>query len=335
MDTIEQNTIEQNAIEEITIEQTQQIPLIILVGPTAVGKTAASIGLAKALNGEIISGDSMQIFKGLDIGTAKISKEEMQGIPHHLIDIKEPWETFSAAEFKKLADEAIADIYSRGKLPIIVGGTGFYVNGVLYEYHFGEADTDEAYRAQLEQYLADNGKEALWQLLNEKDAATAERLHSNDTKRVMRALEVLHVTGVPASERQNAVDKKVMRYNAVYIALNLPREILYDRINRRVEQMITEGLEQEVRTALGSGVTQDALSMTSIGYRQMIQYFNGEISLDHAIELIQRDTRHFAKRQLTWFRHDPNIQWVEKQGKTDADIEHEIIMLVQNTLQLK
>ena len=308
-------------------------PLVILVGPTAVGKTAASIGLAKALNGEIISGDSMQIFKGLDIGTAKITKEEMQGVPHHLIDIKEPWETFSVAEFKRLADEAIADIHARGKLPIIVGGTGFYINSVLYEYHFGEADTDEAYRAELEQYAEAHGNEALWNILQEKDPDSAAKLHSNDTKRVIRALEVLHVTGIPASERQSTVDKQTMRYNAVYIALNMPREVLYDRINRRVDIMIQDGLEAEVRTALANGTEQDALSMTSIGYRQMIQYFNEEISFDRAVELIKRDTRHFAKRQLTWFRHDPNIQWVDKWGKTDEQVEAELLSIVQKKLK--
>ncbi|MBQ5614994.1 MAG: tRNA (adenosine(37)-N6)-dimethylallyltransferase MiaA [Peptococcaceae bacterium] len=309
-------------------------PLVILVGPTAVGKTAASIGLAKALNGEIISGDSMQIFKGLDIGTAKITKEEMQGVPHHLIDIKEPWETFSVAEFKRLADEAIADIHDRGKLPIIVGGTGFYINSVLYEYHFGEADTDEAYRAELEQYAEAHGNEALWNILQEKDPDSAAKLHSNDTKRVIRALEVLHVTGIPASERQSTVDKQTMRYNAVYIALNMPREVLYDRINRRVDIMIQDGLEAEVRTALANGVAQDALSMTSIGYRQMIQYFNEEISFDRAVELIKRDTRHFAKRQLTWFRHDPNIQWIDKWGKTDEQVEAELLAIVHDKLGL-
>jgi tRNA dimethylallyltransferase len=309
-------------------------PLVILVGPTAVGKTAASIGLAKALNGEIISGDSMQIFKGLDIGTAKITKEEMQGVPHNLIDIKEPWETFSVAEFKRLADEAIADIHDRGKLPIIVGGTGFYINSVLYEYHFGEADTDEAYRAELEQYAEAHGNEALWNILQEKDPDSAAKLHSNDTKRVIRALEVLHVTGIPASERQSTVDKQTMRYNAVYIALNMPREVLYDRINRRVDIMIQDGLEAEVRNALANGVAQDALSMTSIGYRQMIQYFNEEISFDRAVELIKRDTRHFAKRQLTWFRHDPNIQWVDKWGKTDEQVEAELLAIVHDKLGL-
>ena len=307
-------------------------PLVILVGPTAVGKTAASIGLAKALNGEIISGDSMQIFKRLDIGTAKITEAEMDGIPHHMINIKEPTENFSAAEFKERVDALISDISSRGKLPIIVGGTGFYINGVLYEYHFGEADVDEAYRQELAEYLELNGKEALWQMLKEQDLKSAERLHANDVKRVMRALEVLHVTGIPASERQSEVDKKEMRYNAVYLGLSLPRDVLYDRINRRVDSMMEDGLENETRCALVSGVPEDALSMTSLGYRQMIQYIRGEITLEKAVELIKRDTRHFAKRQLTWFRHDPNIQWVEKQGKTDAQIEAELLQLVDEKL---
>lgn len=312
---------------------TDKKPLVILVGPTAVGKTAASIGLAKALNGEIISGDSMQIFRGLDIGTAKITPEEMDGVVHHMIDIKEPWETFSAAEFKDRVDVLIDDITSRGKLPMIVGGTGFYINGVLYEYHFGEADTDEAYREELAAYHQQHGNEALWNMLKEVDAASAERLHANDVKRVMRALEVYHVTGIPASERQSEVDKKTMRYNAVYLGLSLPRDILYDRINRRVDMMMEQGLEAEVRRALDAGVPQDALSMTSLGYRQMIQYFNGDISLDKAVELIKRDTRHFAKRQLTWFRHDPNIQWVDKLNKTDEQIEAELLELVHHTIK--
>lgn len=313
---------------------TQQIPLVILVGPTAVGKTAASIGLAKALNGEIISGDSMQIFRGLDIGTAKITPEEMAGVPHHLIDIKDSWESFSAAEFKERADAAIADIYLRGKLPILVGGTGFYVNSVLYDYHFGETVTDEAYRQELTQYQEQHGKEALWQLLQQRDPQSAERLHSNDTKRIIRALEVLHLTGTPASQRQNTVDRQTMRYNAAYLALSLPRDMLYQRINQRVDLMMEQGLEQEVRRALDNGTPADALSMTSLGYRQMIQYLQGEISLEKAVELIKRDTRHFAKRQLTWFRHDPNIQWVDKEGKSEAEIEAELLQKVQQTLNL-
>ena len=332
--TMEQQTgaIETVVAETLATETETRKPLVILVGPTAVGKTAASIGLAKALNGEIISGDSMQIFRGLDIGTAKISKEEMDGVIHHMIDIKDPCENFSAAEFKDRVDALIDDITIRGKLPMIVGGTGFYINGVLYEYHFGEADTDEAYRQELAEFHEQHGNEAVWEKLREVDPKSAERLHANDVKRVMRALEVYHVTGIPASERQSEVDKKTMRYNAVYLGLSLPRDVLYDRINYRVDLMMEQGLEAEVRRALEAGVPQDALSMTSLGYRQIIQYFNGEISLDKAVELIKRDTRHFAKRQLTWFRHDPNIQWVEKQGKTDAQIEAELLELVHQKL---
>lgn len=308
-------------------------PLVVLVGPTAVGKTAASIGLAKAINGEIISGDSMQIFRGLDIGTAKITAAEMEHIPHHLIDIKEPWEDFSVAEFKTLADTAIADIHHRGKIPILVGGTGFYVNAVLYEYHFGETTTDAAYRQSLTDYQSKHGNLALWQLLEQQDLQSAQRLHYNDTKRVIRALEIFHLTGKPASERQTIVNKQTLRYQTAYLALNLPRDILYQRINLRVEQMIAQGLEEEVRQTLAMGVPQDALSMTSLGYRQMVQYIDGEISIERAVELIKRDTRHFAKRQLTWFRHDPNIAWVEKQGKTEQQIEAELLQLVKQKLE--
>lgn len=309
-------------------------PLIILAGPTAVGKTAASIGLAKAVHGEIISGDSMQIFRGLDIGTAKITAEEMEGVPHHLIDIKEPWESFSTAEFKERADALIAQICQRGNVPMIVGGTGFYINGVLYEYHFGEAIHDASYRQELLRYQEQYGNEALWKLLQERDPQSAQRLHPNDEKRVMRALEVLHVTGIPASQRQEQVDRQDMRYRAVYFGLSLPRDILYDRINRRVDMMMAQGLEQEVRNALAAGVPKDAQSMTSLGYRQMIQYLDGALSLDKAVELIKRDTRHFAKRQLTWFRHDPNIQWVEKQNKTEDEITEELVQRVRRQLSL-
>ena len=313
---------------QVCVDRGMDVPLILLAGPTAVGKTKASIGLAKAVDGEIISGDSMQIYRGLDIGTAKITTEEMDGIVHHLIDIKDPTDPFSAAEFKELADAAIADITARGKVPILVGGTGFYINTVLYEYHLGEADTDPEYRKTLFALEEAEGKEALWEKLREVDPKSAEKLHFNDVKRVIRALEVFHATGIPASMRQQNVDKKKMRYDALYFALNLPREVLYDRINRRVELMVEEGLEAEVRRALDGGVPEDATSMISLGYREMIQYIKGEIPLERAIELIQRNTRHFAKRQLTWFRHDENIHWIEKEGKRDEEIEEEILKAV-------
>lgn len=303
-------------------------PLIVLAGPTAVGKTAASIGLAKRLNGEIISGDSMQIYRGLDIGTAKITKEEMDGIPHHLIDIKDPWESFSVNEFRQLADAAIDDITSRGKIPILVGGTGLYLNSVLYEYHFGDADQDPEYREQLHQKFVTEGPESLWNLLKQQDPVTAEKLHPNDEKRIIRALEVMHVSGVRVSERSSEIDRKVLRYQTTYLALTMPRDILYDRINQRVQMMVDQGLEREVRETLANGTPQDAISMRSIGYRQMIQYLNGEYDFERCVELIQRDTRHFAKRQLTWFRHDENVIWVDKYRKTDKEVLYELLQQI-------
>ncbi|MBR6755754.1 MAG: tRNA (adenosine(37)-N6)-dimethylallyltransferase MiaA [Peptococcaceae bacterium] len=307
-------------------------PIVVLVGPTAVGKTAASIALAQQLNGEIISGDSMQIYRGLDIGTAKITPEEMQGVTHHLLDIRDIEESFSAADFKVEADKIIADIHQRGKLPIIVGGTGFYINSLIYEYHFGEAITDEAYRTELQAFVDIHGKEALHQRLAEIDAATAARLHANDVKRVMRALEVYHVTGKPLSSMENQVNKQVLRYPTVYLGLGMERERLYERINQRVDLMMEQGLLEETKTALAKGVSPQAQSMTSLGYRQIIQYLQGEVSLEKAIELIKRDTRHFAKRQLTWFRHDPNLIWVMKDGKTEEEVETELLAKIKEII---
>lgn len=307
-------------------------PIVVLVGPTAVGKTAASIALAQQLNGEIISGDSMQIYRGLDIGTAKITPEEMQGVTHHLLDIRDIEENFSAADFKVEADKVIADIHQRGKLPIIVGGTGFYINSLIYEYHFGEAITDEAYRTELQAFVDIHGKEALHQRLAEIDAATAARLHANDVKRVMRALEVYHVTGKPLSSMENQVNKQVLRYPTVYLGLGMERERLYERINQRVDLMMEQGLLEETKTALAKGVSPQAQSMTSLGYRQIIQYLQGEVSLEKAIELIKRDTRHFAKRQLTWFRHDPNLIWVMKDGKTEEEVETELLAKIKEII---
>lgn len=306
--------------------------LVILAGPTAVGKTQASIGLAKALGGEIISGDSMQVFRGMDIGTAKIPEAERAGVPHHMLDIKDPRERFSAAEFRARTDALIEEIDGRGHLPILVGGTGLYISAVLYPYEFARAETDAAYREELADYAAANGRQALWQLLEERDPASAARLHPNDVQRVVRALEIAHVTGAPASSRQQGVDRGQMRYRAAYLALSLPREELYARIDRRVDAMLSAGLEQEVRRLLAEGVPPDAQSMTGLGYRQMVRYLEGEYALERAAELIKRDTRRFAKRQLTWFRHDPNVRWVEKAGKSEAQVLSELLRLVRERL---
>lgn len=295
-------------------------PLIILVGPTAVGKTQASIHLAREIGGEIISGDSMQVFRGLDIGTAKITKEEMAGIPHHLIDIKNPEESFSVAEFKVLVDEQIAQIAQRGKVPILVGGTGLYINGVIYEYHFGEAASDEAYRRELLALAQQKGNAPLHAQLEKVDPKSALRIHLNDTKRIVRALEIYHVTGSPMSDREGGPNRNSPRYPIVYLALDMPREQLYTRINQRVDQMLAKGWLDEVRHLLDSGVPQEAFAFQGLGYRQLVAHLGGGLSLGEAVELIKRDTRHFAKRQLTWFRHDPNIFWVCKDGQSDQTI---------------
>lgn len=303
----------------------QHIPLLLLVGPTAVGKTAASIALAQAVNGEIISGDSMQVFKKFDIGTAKITPTEMAGIPHHLIDIKEPDGEFSAAEFKALADQKIQEISARGRIPIIVGGTGFYINSVIYEYSFSEAVEDKDYRQVLQRLLETQGAEYLLALLAKIDPQSAKRLHSNDTKRVMRALEVFHVTGRPMSELGSGIDKTIPRYSIVYQGLHMDRQKLYQRIDQRVDAMLAAGWLAEVESLLAEGVPESAQAMQGLGYRQLLAYLRGELTWERTVELIKRDTRHFAKRQLTWFRHDPHLIWVEKDQKTDAAIQSELL----------
>lgn len=312
----------------------EQMPLVILVGPTAVGKTAASIRLAKELDGEIISGDSMQIYRGLDIGTAKITPEEMDGVPHHLIDIKSPKEGFSVAEFKVLADAAIADVLSRGKMPLLVGGTGLYINSVLYSYHFGEAFTDEAFRQEMMQFAMQHGNEALYQRLVEVDKEAAWRLHPNDRKRIIRALEIHHLTGKPASQLKQQVDRGRKRYQAVYLALDMDRAQLYQRIEQRVDRMMEDGLLEETKRVLADKTPVDALSMTSLGYRQMVQYLQGEIPLEKAVALIKRDTRHFAKRQLTWFRHDPNLIWIKTDQKDEEAIQQELLKAVYDHFEI-
>ena len=312
----------------------KEIPLLLLAGPTAVGKTAASIALAKALDGEIISGDSMQVFRGFDIGTAKITPEEMEGVPHHLIDILEPAATFSAAEFKTLADAKITEIAQRGHVPILVGGTGFYVNSVIYEYDFAQADDDPAYRQVLKDILEEQGPEELMRRLAAVDPQSAARLHVNDTKRVMRALEVYHVTGQPMSAAAAGVDKHRLRYRMVYQALDLDRQQLYARIDKRVEDMLAAGWLTEVEQLLAAGVPKDCQAMQGLGYRQLVAYLDGAESWERTVELIKRDTRHFAKRQLTWFRHDPHLMCVNKDGKDDADIRRELLQNICREINL-
>lgn len=281
--------------------------LVILTGPTAVGKTDLSIQLAKKINGEIISADSIQVYKGMDIGSAKITKEETDGIPHHLIDILEPKEEFNVHIFKKLATKAINDISSRGKIPIIVGGTGFYIQAVLYDINFDDTETDYEYREYLEQLAKDKGNAFLHDMLKKVDHESATAIHCNNLKRVIRALEYYKQTGKKISEHNEKERENKSPYNFAYFVLNDKRDKLYNRINKRVDIMFDNGLLKEMETLIAKGYTRDLVSMQGIGYKELFNYFDGKTSLDETKELIKKNTRHFAKRQLTWFRREKDV----------------------------
>lgn len=287
-------------------------PLIILTGPTAVGKTKLSIALAKTINGEIISADSMQVYRHMDIGSAKIRQEEMQGVRHYLVDILEPTEAFHIVLFQKYAKQAIAEIYTKGKVPIIVGGTGFYIQSVLYDIDFQEGDEDPVLRGMLEQLVREKGAEFLHNILKECDPKAAEEIHANNIKRVIRAIEFNRQTGKKISEHNKAEREKKSAYDSRYFVLTDQRERLYQAIDKRVDQMIAEGLVDEVKRLMEMGCRRDATAMQGLGYKEIISYLMGEISLEEAVYTIKRDTRHFAKRQLTWFRRERDVIWIEK-----------------------
>ena len=293
------------------------LPLVVIVGPTAAGKTGISVDLALALDGEIISGDSMQVYRYMDIGTAKIKPAERKGIPHHLIDIKDPDETFSVAEFQALAEQKIREIAQRGKLPILVGGTGLYIQSVIDKYTFTEQKGIIEYRKRLHLSAKEKGNKFLHDRLALVDPEAASRIHINDLKRIVRALEYYCVTGRPISENKEAYERNYMsKYRAVLIGLTLERKNLYEKINLRVDKMMEEGLLEEVRTLIRMGYT-DSLAMQGLGYRQLLGYLRNEYDLAAAVELIKRDTRRFAKRQLTWFRRDPRIHWFNVENYND------------------
>ena len=287
-------------------------PLVILTGPTAVGKTKASIGLAKAIGGEIISADSMQVYKQMDIGSAKIKPSEMEGVPHYLVDILEPDEEFHVVLFQQMAKQAIQKIYEKGKIPILVGGTGFYIQAVLYDIDFSENEKDTSYREELEKLAQTKGAEYLHDLLREVDEKSAQDIHANNVKRVIRALEYFHQTGEKISEHNEEQRKKVSPYNFSYFVLNDERAHLYEKINLRVDQMINEGLVSEVQSLKEKGYTRDMVSMQGLGYKEMLDYLDNKCSLEKAVEIIKRDTRHFAKRQITWFKRESDVTWIDK-----------------------
>ena len=297
--------------------------LIVLTGPTAVGKSKLSIELAKRLGGEIISADSMQVYKYMNIGTDKISPDKMGGIRHHLIDFLEPTEDFNVFLFQKLVKEAIADISSRGKVPIIVGGTGFYIQAVLYDIDFTETDEDDSYRHILEERAKNEGVHALHEELRAVDPVSADMIYENNSKRVIRALEYYHKTGKPISEHNEEQHQRLSPYDFRYFVLTDERKTLYSRIDKRVDQMIEDGLVDEVKSLDKYNIPRTATSMQSLGYREILGYLDGEYELDRAIYLIKLNTRHFAKRQLTWFRREKDVIWIDK---NEFDHDDELIL---------
>lgn len=287
--------------------------LVILTGPTAVGKSALSIQLAKSIGGEIISADSMQVYKGMDIGSAKITQDEMQGVPHYLIDELEPDEEFHVVRFQQMAKDYLQQIWQRQHIPIIVGGTGFYIQALLYDIDFTENKGDTVYRHELEQLASEKGAEYLHQKLAETDPESAAAIHANNVKRVIRALEFFHETGQKISDHNEQERQKSSPYNFAYFVLNDDRKRLYQKIDQRIDLMLKDGLLDEVKALKEKGYTRNMVSMQGLGYKEILDYLDGEISMDEAIYRIKRDTRHFAKRQITWFKRERDVIWLSKE----------------------
>lgn len=287
-------------------------PLVILAGPTAVGKTELSIRLAKRINGAIISADSMQVYKYMDIGSAKIMPDEMEGVKHYLIDELDPSDEFNIVRFQQMAKDALKEIYANGQIPIVAGGTGFYIQALLYDIDFTHQDSDEAFRKEMADYAAEYGTEALHEKLKEIDPVSYKTIHANNTKRVIRALEYYRMTGQPISAHNEQEHQKVSPYNFAYFVLTDDRKHLYDRIDYRVDLMMKKGLVDEVKNLYDMGYHKDMVSMQGLGYKELLSYLDGECSLEEAVYIIKRETRHFAKRQLTWFRRERDVIWLDK-----------------------
>ncbi len=307
-------------------------PLVIISGPTAAGKTKLSIDLAKAINGEIISADSMQVYRKMDIGSAKISVDEMQGISHYLIDILDPTEDFNVAAFQALAKSAINDIVSRGKIPIVVGGTGFYIRALVYDADFNESSGEiSSIRNRLEEEAVNN-PDSLFEKLKQVDPESAEIIHKNNLKRVIRALEFYEETGIKISTHNENMHEKESPYNFAYFVLTKNRNDLYEGINSRVDKMVEAGLIEEVKSLKSMGLSRSYNSMQGLGYKEILNYFDGEISLEEAIDVIKRDTRHFAKRQLTWFKREKEVLMI---NKNEYENDNSILEYMLNTLKQK
>lgn len=301
-------------------------PLVIIVGPTAVGKTALGVALAQAIGGEIISGDSVQVYRKLDIGSAKPTFEERKNIPHHLLDFLNPEEPFTVAQFQANANDCIRDIRNRGKVPIVVGGTGLYIRSLIDPFTFAESGSEEL-RQYWFSFLDQKGKEALHSALRERDPQSALRLHPNDTTRIIRALEICDLTRKPFSEIRGSHDADYLPLDSsiLYIGLNAPREIIYERINRRCEEMLSSGLLEETLTILKEGYSPHLKPLQSIGYRHALWFLFGKVSFSEMSRIFKRDTRHFAKRQLTWFRRDPRITWYDTYNENPTKILESLV----------
>jgi len=300
-------------------------PLVILTGPTAVGKTALSIGLAQAIGGEIISADSMQVYRYMDIGSAKIMPWEMQEVPHHLVNVLEPWEEFNVVRFQQMAKNACEQIWGRGHIPIVTGGTGFYIQALLYDIDFTENDENTAFRTEMEELAAREGGEVLYERLKQVDPVSAEVIHANNIKRVIRALEFYEKTGIPISAHNEEQKQKESPYAFLYAVLTRDRTVLYERIDRRVDMMMEQGLLEEVRSLKERGCTRQMVAMQGLGYKEILDYLDGKLSLEEAVYIIKRDTRHFAKRQMTWFRREKDVTFVEMDGRQEAEVLREIL----------
>lgn len=306
--------------------------LVILAGPTGVGKTELSIKLAHRIGGEIISADSMQVYKHMDIGSAKIKQEEMDGIPHYLVDCLSPFDDFSVQTFKEMAKEAMTTIYNHGNIPILVGGTGFYIQAVLYDIDFTENEDNSQIRKELEQLAAKKGAHSLHEMLHAIDEKAAEEIHENNIKRVIRAIEYYRLTGEKISDHNKVQRQKQSPYDASFFVLTDERERLYEKIDLRVDNMLKAGLLEEVKKLQEMGCKKNMVSMQGLGYKEILSYLEGEYDLEHAIYLIKRDTRHFAKRQLTWFRREKDVIWVDK-SQFEYDDEKILVFMLERLLQ--
>ena len=306
----------------------EKIPVLVIAGPTASGKTALAVELAKEYNGEVISADSMQIYKNLDIGSAKPTEDEMDGIPHHMLDIKEAWESFSVADFVTLAREKIVDIINRGKLPILAGGTGLYVNSLIDDVDFSAEDKDEKIREELNELLKEKGIDYMAEMLREIDPVSFEKIHKNNTKRVIRAIEFFKVNGYPISRQVEETKMKESRYNPLLLIISRPRDYLYERIEKRVDIMLSSGLVDEVKNLMDMGITKKNQSMQGIGYKEVLDYLRGFSTYQEMVRILKRNTRRYAKRQITWFSRD------DRAIKIDGDLSFEAKKKINGWLEL-